>query len=421
MKRALAAMTALAMPCVAVPCVAVPVFTPYASAASVPAEAAACSLPLVHDIYDGFHVGVPRGWDLSTLGGQVAVGPSPSSPEGVELYGALLTKGVTPAAAFSAFMRYEQGLVRKSGSVFNYQVQAGGRGLPAASVEAEVSGVQLAGEANVRALSLPTQLASSEALVSLAYGPRAQFAAEAPTLDAIGRCYGPERATLFEVYHQPPVAPFSFIEPPGWHIGAEGQDDLSLDNAANTASATFDLWGPLVQGVNVSQPVSTPSQAITYWFAKLGFQAPQVLSATDVGASQEYMEFTATLNGKALHGLIYMDTSTGGGSTAGVFRLALADSALWDPLNGALIEMAGSIQHDFRQDLQEIQAVNRQWQDFSGQVANFDDTLNDQQLVQDPSTGQLYEAPYSSYLSTGPQGPGYYLPDGQELNPVERP
>ena len=83
--------------------------------------------------------------------------------------------------------------------------------------------------------------------------------------------------------------------------------------------------------------------------------------------------------------------------------------------------MAGSIQHDFRQDLQEIQAVNRQWQDFSGQVANFDDTLNDQQLVQDPSTGQLYEAPYSSYLSTGPQGPGYYLPDGQELNPVERP
>jgi hypothetical protein len=416
LRRALAAITALTAPCVISS-----MFTPYASAASAPVENAACSLPLVHDIYDGFHVGVPGGWDLSTLGGQIAVGPSPSGPEGVELYAALLTKSVTPAAVFSGFIRYEQGLVRNSGSVFNYQVQAGAGGLPTASFQAEVRGVKLSGEASVRVLSVPTQLASSEALVTFAYGPRAQFPSEAPTLNAVGRCYGPERATLFELFHQPPVAPFSFIEPPGWHIGAEGQDDLSLDNAANTASATFDLWGPFVQGVNVSQPVGTPSEAITYWFGKLGFQAPQVLSATDVGTTQEYMEFTATLNGKAVHGLIYMETSTDGGSTAGIFRLALADSPLWDSLNGALIEMAGSIQHDFAQDLQEIQAVNRQWQDFSGQVANFDDTLNNQQLVQDPSTGQLYEAPYSSYQPTGPQGPGYYLPNGQELNPVERP
>ena len=386
----------------------------------VPSAAAVCSLPLVHDIYDGFHVGVPGGWDMSTLGGEIAVGPSPSSPEGVLLYGALLTKSVTPAAVFSAFMRHEQGLLRKSGSVFNYQVQAGAGGLPTASVEAEVSGVKLGGEASVRVLSDPTQLASSQALVTFAYGPPAQFPSEAPTLNAVGRCYGAERAELFELFHQPPVAPFTFIEPPGWHIGAEGQDDLSLDNAGNTASATFELWGPFVEGVNVSQPISTPSEAITYWFGKLGFQAPQVLSAIE-GSSREYMEFTATLNGKAVHGLIYMEVSTDGGSTAGVFRLALADSPLWDSLNGALIEMAGSIQHDFKQDLQEIQAVNRQWQDFNGQVANFDDTLNNQQLVQDPSSGALYEAPYSSYLPNGPQGPGYYLPDGQKLNPVERP
>ena len=132
------------------------------------------------------------------------------------------------------------------------------------------------------------------------------------------------------------------------------------------------------------------------------------------------MEFTATLSGTPVHGLIYMEVSTGDGSTAGVFRLALADSALWNSLNGALIEMAGSVQHDFSQDLQEIQNVNRQWQDFSGQVADFDDTLNNQQLVQDPSTGQLYEAPYSSYVVDGPDGPGYYLPNGQRLNPVQR-
>ena len=118
---------------------------------------------------------------------------------------------------------------------------------------------------------------------------------------------------------------------------------------------------------------------------------------------------------------MYMNISTSGQTTEGVFRLALAAGGLWDPLNGALIQMVGSIQHNFTGDLQEIQAVNRQWQDFSGQVANFDDTLNNQQLVQDPTTGKYYEAPYSNYIIDGRDGPGYYLPNDQRLNPVERP
>ena len=74
-------------------------------------------------------------------------------------------------------------------------------------------------------------------------------------------------------------------------------------------------------------------------------------------------------------------------------------------------------QHDFSQDLAEIQNVNREWQDFSGQVANFDDTLNNQQLVQDPSTGTLYEAPYSSYEQNGPRGLRL-LPAGRLFRPT---
>ena len=255
-------------------------------------------------------------------------------------------------------------------------------------------------------------------MVSLAYASAAQWPAGSATLAAIGRCYGPERATPFEVFQGDP---FTFIMPPGWHVGAEGQDDLEVENAANTASATFELWGPFVPGVNISQPLSTPAEAVSLWFGRLGFQGARELSATTVGADQEYVEFAASLSGTAVHGLIYMQISTSGQSTAGVFRLALADSGQWSPLNGALIEMAGSIQHNVDQDLQQIQAVNRQWQDFSGQVANFDDTLNNQQLAQDPSTGRFYEAPYSSYIVDGAAGPGYYLPSGQRLNPVERP
>ena len=390
------------------------------SASTVRAGAATtgCSLPVVHDVYDGFHVGVPAGWDLSTLGGQITVAPSPTSSEGAVLYPALLTKGVTAASVFSAFMRHEQKLVQGEKAVFNYLTRTGPGGLPAASVTAKINGTALSGQASVTVLPLGTQQASREAVVSLDYAPASQWAGAAGTLTSIGRCYGAERGALFAVFQG---NPFTFIMPPGWHVGPEGQDYVELENSGNTASATYELWGPFVQGVNVSQPLSTPAQAISFWFGKFGFQGVHLLSAITAGADLEYSEFTATLSGKAVHGLIYMNISTSGQTTDGVFRLALAAGGLWNPLNGALIQMVGSIQHNFSQDLQEIQAVNRQWQDFSGQVANFDDTLNNQQLVQDPTTGKFYEAPYSSYIVDGQDGPGYYLPNDQRLNPVERP
>jgi hypothetical protein len=94
--------------------------------------------------------------------------------------------------------------------------------------------------------------------------------------------------------------------------------------------------------------------------------------------------------------------------------------ARWNAINGALLQMVGSIQHSFTQDLQEIQRLNQQWQSFSNQVANFDDVLNNQQLTQDPTTGTYYYAPYDSYEADGPNGPGYYYHD-QRLNIINRP
>ena len=350
------------------------------------------------------------------MNGEITVEPSPSSPEGVILYPALLTGATTASQVFSGFMAYEQRAVRAGGSAFSYQVESGHGRLPSASVGAEVNGVKIGGEATVTVLPLRTGLASREALVSLYYGSRATFASEASLLAGIGRCYGPEQAQLFSVF---PTNPFTYIMPPGFSPIVDEPNALELANAANTGSATFDLWGPLVQGVNVSQPLDTPTEAIDYWFGQLGLEGATTLSARMVGQDVEYVEFTATSKGKPLHGLMYMDISVSGPSTAGVFRLALAYAPLWDSLNGALIEMAGSIQHDFRQDITDIQEVNRQWQDFSGQVADFDDTLNNQQLVQDPGTGKLYEAPYSAYRD-GPQGWGYYGPQDELLNPVQR-
>jgi len=134
----------------------------------------------------------------------------------------------------------------------------------------------------------------------------------------------------------------------------------------------------------------------------------------------EYEEFTGTLEGNPVHGVIYGQATNAGGFYTGVVRLGLALAANWNAVNGALIQMAGFIQHDFTQDLQTINQINQQWQSFSNQVANFDDILNNQQLTQDPMTGIYYDAPYDSYEVEGPNGPGYYNND-QLLNIINRP
>lgn len=119
-----------------------------------------------------------------------------------------------------------------------------------------------------------------------------------------------------------------------------------------------------------------------------------------------------------MHGLIYGEATNVNGFYDGTVRVGLAQAGNWNAVNGALIQMAGAIQHDFTQDLETINQLNQQWQSFSNQVANFD-TLNTQQLTQDPRTGNFYDAPYDSYEVDGPNGPGYYE-DDQKLNIINR-
>ena len=103
--------------------------------------------------------------------------------------------------------------------------------------------------------------------------------------------------------------------------------------------------------------------------------------------------------------------------------------ARWNSVNGALIQIMSSIQHDFTQDLQQWhriqqqwQTISRQWQDISRQektfnqnFQGFDDALNGVDLVHDPTTGDTFEAPYNAYSATGPDGPGYYSHAGNKL------
>ena len=88
---------------------------------------------------------------------------------------------------------------------------------------------------------------------------------------------------------------------------------------------------------------------------------------------------------------------------------------MWNSVNGALIHIVGSIQHDFTQDLKEWERLSQQWQAFGQQVQGFDYALTGVDLVNDPTTGATFEAPYATYTRSGPDGPGYYSPAGTKL------
>ncbi len=389
----------------------------HSAATLTSSNSTSCSLPLTHDTYQGFHVGVPAGWDLSTLDGTVSVAKNTSGTEASLIYAAALTSGMTPSTFFASYMRYQQQLVAKTGASLTFQMQPDVGGLPRASVRVQSKRLNVVGEASVAVLPLHTQFSSKEAVFSVYWAPPSRLAADGAMLAAIGQCYGPEPASLFQVFRD---QSFTYILPPGWTTFDEGQDNIDLRGYSNRADVSYLFFG-------IPAQYNTPPLALSHIFDVDKVTITSVLSTissppqqTSSGAVQgvEYVEFLGRSAGLTIHGLVYILTDSGSSGTFGVMRLGAASTDLWNSVNGGLIEMMGSIEHSFVQDLQDIQRLNQQWQAESAQEANFDDIINGQQLVQDPSTGAYYEAPYASYEPSGPNGPGYYLPNGQLLNPV---
>jgi hypothetical protein len=415
---------ALAGAAVGVPPAAAAAATPVPRPVTAAITSTSCRLPVVTDDYDGFKVGVPSGWDVSSLQGLIGVTANAAGTEGALLYPALLTRGVTTQSLLASFISYEQHTLGKQGETLTYSHSPGTA--PAGTIEVRTGGSVLSGRVSVLVLPISTAVTTKVGVAFAYWAPEGQLAAATPTLAAIGSCYEPERAALFQLFRN--VGPFTFTMPSGWRVSGLDQNYLQLSGTG--AGVDYELWGPFEQGVNATQPLSSAGSAINYMFSLYGIKVTQVLASYDLPEqaqptggflATEYMEFLGTLNGKATHGFVNMVASINGPSAAGVVRLGLASPALWNSVNGGLLQIMGSVQHNFSGDLEQIAQINRQWQDFSGQVADFDDVLNSQQLVQDPTNGSLYEAAYSSWDPSGPNGPGYYLPNGQLLNPVQRP
>ena len=381
---------------------------------------AACTLPLTHAADVGFHIAVPSGWDLSTLNGQAEVATTPAQTEAVLVYPALLTKGLTAASFFNTYASKLNQENAAAGFPVSTTPAAGANGMPALNFTQTVKGTTIQGYATVEVLPLAAQGATQEAAYIAYWAPSSVFASARSELSAISACYGPESASPFRVFQD---QVFTYEVPPGWTPSDESSNGIDL-HGPDSSDVSYILDGP----VETSQ-FDSP-QTMIAWFTH-GVGISGVTSLSSVGSPQsqasnggtqsdEYEEFTGQTGGQAVRGLVFSYVVLTGSVASGYIRMLVSPTADWNSLNPSMLQIAGSIQHDFSQDLANLQQVNRQWQDFSGQVADFDDTLNNQQLVKDANTGNLYEVPYGAWDQNDPRGPGYYLENGDPLNPVSR-
>jgi hypothetical protein len=376
----------------------------------------ACTLPVVHDTYDGFHIGVPDGWNLYTVGGTVVVSHDQAGTEETVVHPALLTSSTSAAGVFPILLGILQQQLKSVGGTLTFAVTVGQQ--PAASLMVSSPTATVSGRAHLEVLGDRTAHGSAEAVLIASWAPPPQLAADGAVLDQIGACYGTEGATLFRVVTD---QVFTYPIPLGWSVGVEHQDTLEL-TFGQKASATYIFF----QFLQPNTGVTSAQTLVSYEFNHLGIQGKQVLSASSGAASpctagtctQDLEEFTASLSGTVVHGLVYANVSAGPAGASGYMRLGLADSDLWNSLNGALLHMLGGIQHNFTQDIQEWANLQRQWLRFDQQVQGFDYALNNMDMTHDPVTGQNFDTPYQNWDPNGSAGPGYYDSAGSKLQVI---
>jgi hypothetical protein len=375
-----------------------------------------CSIPLTNDTYQGFEVGTPTGWTVSNLNGVVLVSKDRTGTEGSVVVPSLLTSSVTPTSYFTTATKVIQSEFKLLGGSVTFGAVGGGS-TPRASLNGTIGQTAVTGTATTRVIAHKTAQASSIIEVSAQWAPAAAATTDAAMLSAIGSCYTPEPAGVDLIVQD---QAFAYPLPPNWAVHDEAQDSLTLDDGSNSG-VSYALIQVAPAGV------STPSELLSWYFGQVGiavgqvlgtYQLPNTTTVTGATQGQVYEEFTGTLNGKeAIHGMIYALTVAGGGVASGVIRMGVTATNLWNADNGEVLHVMATIQHEFTQDLQELEQLSLEWEQFDLNVQGFDDALTGIVLVKDPATGQVYEASYDSYTD-GSDGPGYYGPNGQPLTVV---
>jgi hypothetical protein len=384
-----------------------------AAAHSFADPVASCSLPLTHDVYEGFHIGVPQGWGLSSFNDTIAVSKDTSGTEMAVVYPALVTNGLTPASFFSAYSKTLQKIAAQDGNSLSFRLTSTPGQLPQAVVSGRAGHTAVQGYAEVTLLRSQSAVSRSQVVFSAYWAPAARIRADRSVLASIGHCYGPEPGTLYRVFQD---QAFAAPIPAGWQIADEGQDTIDITGDSGHALASYALMM-----LPPSDGATSPRLLLEKVFSLAGIQIGRIVSSTDLPnqqlangsvQGQEYLEFTGQFKGNAVHGLAYVLSDAGSVGTTGVMRLGMASADQWNAVNSGLIRVMTSIEHSSALDQQQWAHITQQWQQFDQSVQQFDDVLRGVQEVQDPSTGTLYEAPYDTYNPSGPDGAGYYLDEG---------
>ena len=270
--------------------------------------AGACALPLTHDTYDGFHIGVPAGWSLSSYQDTIMVAKDTAATEAAIVYPTVQTAGLTPASFFTTYMHGLQQFITTSGNAMSSHMLSGPGQMPVASLSGRVGTVRVQGRAMVSMLHYPTALGANQLVFSAYWAPTARLASDSALLAGIGRCYGPETGTVYQVYQD---QVFAFALPEGWSVNDEGQDNIDLTGDGGRAYASY-----LLTLLPTSEAGTTPASLLNALFARLKIQVTTTISSIN-GASSMAMEFLGQFGGYAVHGMVWVTSSPGGGEPGG--------------------------------------------------------------------------------------------------------
>ncbi len=236
-------------------------------------QTTSCTLPITTDSYEGFHIGVPSGWSIFPLDGSIVVSSDPSGTEEEVVRPALLTPGITPSSFFQSSLSALKKEISGDGGTLTVTGETGAT-LPSASLKLESGGVSLEGQASVEVLPETTAHGSQVVAAVASWAPDSKFAADRSTLTAIGNCYGPSPATLFQIVQS---QAFAYAIPVGWKTTQEGQDDIVIaDGTKASASYLLTLATP-------GSGVDSAATLLAWAFPKIGITITKTLGKTTIG------------------------------------------------------------------------------------------------------------------------------------------
>lgn len=216
------------------------------------------------------------------------------------------------------------------------------------------------------------------------------------------------------------------------YCNALAPEDWSF--TANNEATGADLWSPDLNfhagwGIAFAYSYLLPNdEAFLNYYLKLVYNTQNVSltsGAEDAGYgySRRYYQGTTDRDFKGAVYYQHYDASSLGGYIM-VTRFGTTESSRWDSQGG--ITQAAALSIRCTTQLKSSNSSNTPSNSSDNDEASIDisdkwqEAIMGYENVYNPSTGQHWEAPTSSYWDTGPQGGGYYYQNGNDLTKLSR-